>query len=199
MNWEYAIPQSGAGEASQAPVLMDSLEFAAFYERSARSLWAYLARVSNNPALADDLMQEAYLRFLGAAGPGGSWPGAADGEIACRRYLFRIATNLLRDHWRRPSTTSLDEHPETLFAGPDTIAQQNARNDAQSMLGPALQQLRPRDRQVLWLAYAEDYSHAEIAEITGLHRSSIRVLLFRARRQMAALLRKQHPALKEDA
>jgi RNA polymerase sigma-70 factor (ECF subfamily) len=178
---------------------MDSLEFAAFYERSARSLWAYLARVSNNPALADDLMQEAYLRFLGAAGPGGSWPGAADGEIACRRYLFRIATNLLRDHWRRPSATSLDEHPEILFACPDTIARQNAQIDAQSLLTPALQQLRPRDRQILWLAYAEDYSHAEIAEITGLNRTSIRVILFRARRQMASLLRGQHPTLKEDA
>ena len=181
LNWEYAIPHVETGDASSAAgQLMDSEAFAGFYERSARSLWAYLARVSGNPALADDLMQEAYLRFLGASGVG-------DGEVACRRYLFRIATNLLRDHWRRPRATSIEELPETLFACSDG----SSASDAHVTLGPALAQMRPRDRQLLWLAYAEDYTHTEIAEITGLHRTSIRVMLFRARRKIAHLLREQ--------
>ena len=59
------------------------------------------------------------------------------------------------------------------------------------MLGPALAQMRPRDRQLLWLAYAEGYSHREIAEVTGLASASIRLLLFRARRKIARLLREQ--------
>ena len=41
---------------------------------------------------------------------------------------------------------------------------------------------------MLWLAYAEGYSHREIAEITGLASASIRLLLFRARRKVARLL-----------
>jgi RNA polymerase sigma-70 factor (ECF subfamily) len=57
------------------------------------------------------------------------------------------------------------------------------------MLGPALGRMRPRDRQLLWLAYAEGYSHREIAAITGLASASIRLLLFRARRKIARLLR----------
>jgi RNA polymerase sigma-70 factor (ECF subfamily) len=57
------------------------------------------------------------------------------------------------------------------------------------MLGPALGCMRPRDRQLLWLAYAEGYSHREIAAITGLASASIRLLLFRARRKIARLLR----------
>ena len=57
------------------------------------------------------------------------------------------------------------------------------------MLGPALKRMRPRERQLLWLAYAEGYSHREIAEITGLASASIRLLLFRARRKVARLLR----------
>ena len=181
MNWEFVIPQVETGGASEAAgQLMDSEEFAGFYERSARSLWAYLARVSGNPALADDLMQEAYLRFLGAS-------RVADGEVACRRYLFRIATNLLRDHWRRPRTTSLEDLPELQFAAGDG----SGPSDALVTLGPALSQMRPRDRQLLWLAYAEDYTHREIAEITGLQTASIRLLLFRARRKVAHLLRNQ--------
>ena len=73
------------------------------------------------------------------------------------------------------------------YAAPDTAPQTEAR----LTLSPALAQLRPRDRQLLWLAHAENYSHREIAEITGLATTSIRLLLFRARREMARLLRKE--------
>jgi len=183
MPLESTIPNVLAGEAPLAacgplPAEMDNEAFAGFYERSARSLWAYLARVSSDPALADDLVQESFVRFLCADYP-------RDGEVAARRYLFRIATNLLRDHWRRPRSTSIDEIPEELFA-------HQAHDDAvsQFVLSAAMAQLRPRDRQLLWLAYAEGYSHREIADVTGLASASIRLLLFRARRKMAHLLRK---------
>lgn len=126
-------------------------------------------------------MQESYVRFLCATRPPSH---LAEGEVACRRYLFRIATNLLRDHWRRPRTASIEEMPEDLFARSGNAAQA----DSQMTLGPALMQMRPRERQLLWLAHAEGYSHREIAEVTGLGSASIRLLLFRARRKIAKLL-----------
>ena len=179
MLWNQALPHSQLGKATQAAEpSMDSDAFAAFYERSARSLWAYLSRCSGDPALADDLMQESYVRFLCASQP--------DGEIASRRYLFRIATNLLRDYWRRPRTTSIDDLPENFFATAFTSL------DAHALLGPAMDRMTPRDRQLLWLAHAENYTHGEIAEITGLASASIRLLLFRARRKIKGLL--QQPA-----
>ena len=184
MPLETTIPNvlvgEGANLAGSTAAPMDNDQFAAFYARSARSLWAYLARVSRDPALADDLTQEAYIRFLCAA-------VAPDGEVAARRYLFRIATNLLRDHWRRPQTSSMEEMPEELFMVPS--GQSHA--DSVAVLGPAMAQMRPRDRQLLWLAYAEGYSHHEIAEVTGLASASVRLLLFRARRKMARLLGKE--------
>jgi RNA polymerase sigma-70 factor, ECF subfamily len=189
MFWESSIPNVLAGDAalhssSAAAPTMDDEAFAAFYERSARSLWAYLARTSGDPTLAEDIMQESYVRFLCLANPPSY---LADGEVACRRYLFRIATNLLRDHWRRPRSASIEEMPENLFASVD---EQDA-SDSQMILGPALAEMRPRDRQLLWLAHAEGYSHHEIAEITGLASASIRLLLFRARRKIAHLLQNQ--------
>jgi RNA polymerase sigma-70 factor (ECF subfamily) len=188
VSWESAIPNLLAGEtpalASASSDLpgMNSEEFAAFYERSARPLWAYLARVSGDAALADDLLQESFLRFLGADHPN-------DGEVSARRYLFRIATNLLRDHWRRPRAASIEDIPEELFQARDY----GVACDSRMILGPALQSMRPRDRQLLWLAYAEGYSHREIAGITGLASASIRLLLFRARRKIARLLRENAP------
>jgi RNA polymerase sigma-70 factor (ECF subfamily) len=181
VSWEDAIPNVLTGDAlSLAPpacAQMDSDHFAAFYERSARPLWAYLARVSGNPALADDLVQESFFKFLCADHP-------TDGEVSARRYLFRIGTNLLRDHWRRPKAASIEDIPEELFQ----TRGHGAECESKAMLGPALKAMRPRERQLLWLAYAEGYSHREIAEITGLASASIRLLLFRARRKIARLL-----------
>ena len=157
---------------------MDSEEFAAFYERSARPLWAYLARTSGDPALADDLMQESFVRFLGASSP-------TDGEVEARRYLFRIGTNLLRDHWRKPKASSIEDVGEAVFA----VSSCEEGLDSQALLMPALNKLKPRERQLVWLAHAEEYSHKEIAEIMGLGSASIRLLLFRARRKLAGLLR----------
>jgi RNA polymerase sigma-70 factor, ECF subfamily len=168
-------------ESRHLETLMDSDAFGAFYSRSARPLWAYLARVSADPALADDLMQESFVRFLCASRPELS---LAEGEVAARRYLFRIATNLLRDHWRRPVSASIEELPEEFLAA----SNRSGQTDSQAILGPALAQMRPRERQLLWLAHAEGYSHREIAQITGLGSASIRLLLFRARRKIARIL-----------
>ena len=179
MTWDVLISAANARAQAAATVElpMDSEAFAGFYERSSRPLWAYLARVSGDPALADDLMQESFVRFLCAA-------TGTDGEVEARRYLFRIATNLLKDHWRRPRVGSIEELPEGFFAS----AESGVQMDSRALLGPAMAQMRPRERQLLWLAHAEGYSHREIAEVMGIRSASIRLLLFRARRKIAALL-----------
>ena len=192
MVWEFAWPGApprtwpgGAQSASSASVCDSATEndaFAAFYSRSSRPLWAYLARASADPALADDLMQESYVRFLCAEGAPSL---TADGEAAARLYLFRIASNLLRDHWRRPRAASIEEIPEEFFASRGSEQQ----SDSQILLEPTLRQMKPRERQLLWLAHAEGYSHREIAQVMGLGAASIRLLLFRARRKIAGLLR----------
>jgi RNA polymerase sigma-70 factor (ECF subfamily) len=195
MLWESILPNAIPGESSQiahadnlVQLRMDSDAFAGFYERSARPLWAYLARVSGDSALADDLTQESYVRFLTAARP----PSLDDGEVASRRYLFRIATNLLRDHWRRPRSTSIEEMPEEFFTARDDPARPDSeQSHSLAILTPAMARMNHRERQILWLAHAEGYSHKEIAEVTGLASASVRLLLFRARHKIARLLREQ--------
>jgi RNA polymerase sigma-70 factor, ECF subfamily len=160
----------------------------AFYERTARPVWAYLARVSGNTGLADDLLQETYLRFLRAKIP--------NGEVACRQYLFRIASNLLRDHWRRLEPVPLGQLPESTLIAPSNV--DDSGMEARRTLASAFPRLRPRDRQLLWLAYAEGASHREIAEITGLRETSIRLLLFRAKRKLARFLGSYQPIRRHE-
>ena len=184
MPWENTLPTPLTPAVAEPLVKVspyDGDAFASFYERSARSLWAYLARVSSDPALADDLVQESYLRFLSSDR---LEQFLAEGEQAARRYLFRIGSNLLHDYWRKPQTATFEDTPEEAFACTDDSQAAEHR----ILLGPALRQLRPRDRQLLWLAYAEGYSHKEIAEATGLASASVRLLLFRARHRISKLL-----------
>jgi RNA polymerase sigma-70 factor (ECF subfamily) len=133
--------------------------------------------------LADDLVQESYLRLLSANAP---WEA---GEEACRRYLFRIGTNLMRDHRRRPSAASLQDVPEPLLPSVNPISMESM--DSNIQLHKAMMQLRPVERQLLWLAHAEDLSYREISDITGLSVARIRLTLFRSRHKLARAVRQE--------
>lgn len=141
-------------------------EFAALYHATAGPLWRYLSRVSRRRDVADDLLQEAYVRFLTSQRTDLS---ATEAKL----YLFRIASNLLHDRWRRRDDFKGDgelEHDPVVTTVDNTL-------DAQRVLA----RLKPRSRELLCLAYLEGMSHREIAKITGLNALSVRVLLSRAR------------------
>jgi RNA polymerase sigma-70 factor (ECF subfamily) len=127
----------------------------------------------HNGAAADDLLQESYLRLLKA-----KLPEAAT-EQHLKNYLFRIATNLLKDHKALRPETALDEDIETA----DPAA---ADGDVARMLA----RLKPAQRELLWLAYVERFSHVEIARMLGLKPQSIRPLLSRARHAFTAALQR---------
>ena len=164
---EAATPEPGAGELTQA-------EFEAFHAETSKALWSYLARLTGDASLAEDVAQESYLRFL-------SRPSRRQDPAARRAYLFRIATNLVRDRWRRNRFHADwdDELLNTLIA-PDPAFGVDGKVDVRRVFP----QLRPRERALLWLAYVEGHSHHEIAEILGLRSLSVRVLLSRARKRL---------------
>lgn len=176
---EIERAQAGLAACDEA-FAMDDETFRAFYDRTARPLWGYLSRASGSRTLADDLLQESYIRLLQAR-------LASSDETYLKNYLFRIGGNLLRDHWRRERTSprasevAVDEAPAS---GPDPAAEIGRKSDVTAALG----RMKPRERQLLWLAYVEGASHREIASLAGLREVSIRPLLFRARRRMAKLL-----------
>ncbi len=162
--------------------------FSRFYEQTSRSLFGYLWRVSGERDLAEDLLQESYCRLLS------SEVGAMT-QAETKSYLFRIATNLLHDHWRRQRRSWLAGILATTDAdceqSPDIHGslRRNSDLEAQTGLRSAFERLKPRERQLLYLAYIEGSSHQEIADATGLRVGSIRLLLFRARKKLAGLLR----------
>ncbi|MGI8671155.1 MAG: RNA polymerase sigma factor [Luteitalea sp.] len=158
-------------------------EFRLLYDRTSRPLWVYLWRLTRDAHAADDLLQDTYYRFLRT-------PGRYESERHERNALYRIATNLVRDGLRRghPVSEALPEDGAGGLAGASDAVHATAdRTDVQR----ALARLRPRDRELLWLAYAEGSSHVEIAASLGLRTGSIKMLLSRARRRMADLLQRR--------
>ena len=186
MTKESALTADGIAEAHEKTEVgaMDEESFRAFYARTARPLWAYLARVSGDRALADDLLQETYCRFFTARPPEMS-------DAHRKNYLFRIALNLVRDHWRRskgePQYVTDIESAEEIPASA-AKARAAAAYERGPEVGSALERVKPRERELLWLAYVEGFSHMEIAEMTGLKAASLRPMLFRARKRLARLL-----------
>jgi RNA polymerase sigma-70 factor, ECF subfamily len=178
------LERLGAAAAEADEVFqMDEDAFRLFYERTARPVWAYLSRMTGDPRLADDLLQETYYRFLRAS-------AAHETDDHRRNYLFRIATNLVHDIRRRPRVDAVQMSQDMEHADPreaDAAGRAADRVD----LSRAMARLKPRERELLWLAYAQGSSHQEIAETLRLKTSSIKALLFRARRRLATVLRER--------
>ncbi len=158
---------TGADTIGHDAPSMDEETFRSLYARIASPLRAYLLRLSGDPALSDDLLQDTFVRLLQGRVP-------PTDPVGQKRYLFRIATNLLHDHHRRWWRWG-SELPELSVTGPGPEIDQ--RTDVRRVM--AL--MKPRERQLLWLAYVEGFSHVEIAEIVGVRTTSVRPMLFRAR------------------
>jgi|SRR5579875_396060 len=167
--------------AAETPA-MDEERFRLFYNRTARPLRSYLGAVLRDASLADDMLQESFLRFLQADLPA----GATDDH--CKNYLFRIATNLTRDHFRRAKRPSLSEPPAGRKLDEDVARREDMRR--------IMEELHPKQRELLWLAYVERFSHGEIAGLLGAKTGSIRPMLARARQSLAELLHRRSGAWK---
>ncbi len=163
---------------AETAFVMDEETFRGFYDRTARGLWLYLSRITGDPQKADDLLQETFYRFLRA-------DASHESEAHRRNSLFRIATNLARDAKRRSIT-----RPDAHVAGHDieSVAGSHGSAELSTDVSVAMSRLKPRERAMLWLAYAEGASHKEIAEVLGLQPGSLKHLLFRARHKLAGLL-----------
>ncbi len=160
---------------------MDEDGFGAFYERTSRPLWLYLARTSGDARLADDLLHEAYYRVLRSG-------TAFESDDHRRHYLFRVAANLVRDTHRRHGTqpVSASAPDEALV---DATTERSAERAVDRLdVQRAMTRLSPRERSLLWLAYVQGCTHDEIAATHGVKRASLKTLLHRARRRLLGLL-----------
>lgn len=175
------VERLSAFDDAERTFLMNEEAFRVFYELTARPVRVYLARMTGNDRQADDLLQETYYRFLRSN-------AAFESEDHRRNYLFRIATNLVRDQRRRPKVElpALERAAETVAAPGETHTDGRAADRID--VTRAMSRLKPRERSLLWMAYAQGRSHEEIAASLGVKAASLKSMLHRARRRLAGVL-----------
>jgi len=150
-------------------------EFEAFYLRTSKQLHGYLCRLARDPATADELLQEAYIRMINAP---------AIDELQRKAYLYKTATNLLRDRWRR-------QKREREWSAVNDFDEQVHENLSLSIdMESVFEKLGAQERALLWLAHVEELSHKEIADVLGVKEQSVRVMVFRAREKAKDLLKR---------
>jgi len=96
------------------------------------------------------------------------------------RFLYRVASNLIIDRWRRKTR----DEQTPLTPGPPAVVAPEPDDDVARTFAA----LAARDRALLWLAYVEEESHEEIAASLGVGKRSVKVLLFRAKKRLRELL-----------
>jgi RNA polymerase sigma-70 factor, ECF subfamily len=150
-------------------------EFEAFYLRTSRTLHGYLCRLSRDPATADEVLQEAYVRMINAP---------AMEESHRKAYLYTAATNILRDRWRR------QKREQQWWQLSQVSGPVHHNLSLPVDMAAIFDKLSAQERAVLWLAHVEELSHKEIGVVLGVKEKSVKVLVFRAREKAKSLLEK---------
>jgi RNA polymerase sigma-70 factor (ECF subfamily) len=150
-------------------------EFEAFYMRTAGKLHGYLCRLTHDPATADEVLQEAYIRMINLP---------AIDDLPRKAYLYKTATNILRDRWRKLKREK--EWWELSNVTEHVHQNLNLSLDMASIMD----KLNVQERAVLWLAHVEELSHKEIGAVLGVKEKSVRVIVFRAREKAKSLLQR---------
>ncbi|MGK8791642.1 RNA polymerase sigma factor [Pseudomonas aeruginosa] len=142
------------------------------YQAFHGELLRFLRKHLGSSADAADLAQDTFAQWL-------KWPGRQSVEQP-RAFLFQIARNLLRDHWRRQQSRGQDldrpagnDEPAALegeAAGPGERFEQQQRL---SHLAAALAELPPRRREAFVLHKFDGLSQVEVAERMGISLSMV--------------------------
>jgi len=161
----------------------DAAAFETLFRRWAGPLLRYLERMLRDAAVAEELVQEAFLRVHRAR-------DSYRAEARFSTWLYRIGTNLALNELRKPGRhaqhESVDEEEGPVLAASDPPG--DALADARrgiARVDRALGALPERQRAALWLVAVEGQSYAEVAGALETSEQAVKALVHRARASVA--------------
>jgi RNA polymerase sigma-70 factor (ECF subfamily) len=162
----------------------DPRAFDAVYDSQRAPLYAFLVRLTGSAPLAEDLLQETWLRLARHS-------RALPPSTELRPWLFTVARNLYRSHRRwalldRERLRELGLFPSPSAPGPFDVA---AEGEARRELEAAVAALPLDQREVLLLCSVYGFEPVEAAAILGISPEAARQRLSRARARIRSRLR----------
>ena len=186
--------QDSARDAVDVELVVRTLDgsadaFRRLVERYQRPILSLIARMVGDPALAEDLAQEAFVKAYRKL-------GTFDRRRKLSSWLFKIAHNTTIDHLRRSrpeivpleATASDGEQSWEILKADEASgpARRAESSELMARLDAALGRLKPSYREILLLRFREGLAYDEIADVTGLSMGTVKVRLHRARKRLSA-------------
>lgn len=138
-------------------------------------LWYCVNLSNNNPSMAEDIVQETFIRAMGNVH---TLNELSEGQ--CRSWLYKTAKNIFIDKVRRIAN---EPNPETSLIEEDDLSEVIVRQ----LLG----QLPEDEGRLFWMRYIEGYRSTELGEIFDLPPSTVRSRLSSARKKMLRIYMEQ--------
>jgi len=158
--------------------------FAQLYDHYFPKVYSYLLYRIQDPQVADDLTSQIFERALTRLDQYRPERGAFS------TWLFAIARNCLKKHWRRERLRRLLplEAARHRPAAAPTVEEMVDQNDQLAQLMPLIRALDERERNILALKFGAGLTNRRIAEITGLTANHVGVLVYRTLKQLREAL-----------
>ena len=160
----------------------DHVAFRWLFRRFQRPVHAYLTRLVRLPQIADELMSETMLELWKGAGRFG-------GRSTVSTWLFGIARHKAIDYLRRRHEGDLGEDALVEVVDPSPTPEEAVgRASIAELVGSLIDRLSAEHREVLHLAYREEMSVEEIADVVNCPINTVKTRMFYARKRMKTLL-----------
>lgn len=159
----------------------DRSAFAELFALFEKPILNYLYRLGRSRPLAEDLLQDAFLRVWKAA-PG--WEPAAKVST----WIFRIAHNLYLNEAARRREKPLDGADEASTQDPSDDLR---RRELRAAVRKAVDALPEGEREVLLLSEFDGFKYAEIADVLGIPVGTVKSRMFSAVQRLKASLKDQ--------
>ncbi len=157
------------------------MNVAELYKEHREGLFRYLSRLSGDPDLASDAVQEAFVRIQ-------ERPPRQTDDLG--PWLYTVATNVIRDTaraQRRRMRLLVSRSESTVADGPIDPSVSAEREERIALVRGALAKLNEKERTTL-LMREEGFSHQEIAAAVGTTTKSVGTLIARSLDKLANVL-----------
>jgi len=159
------------------------------YDQHHESIFRYLWLRVNDSKLAEDLTGDVFMRMLSAL------PRYQPIGVPFRAWLYRIAHNLLVDHWRKPNP--LDPIEEESDDGDPSLGVE--RKLLVVHMNRAMTQLEPNQHQVIVLRFVMGLSLQEVARAVGKTEGAVKSLQHRGLTALRRALEPEREQVRHDA
>jgi RNA polymerase sigma-70 factor (ECF subfamily) len=179
-----AMSDAGEAELLAAAQQFDAVALGELYDRYEAKIYNYIYRRCGEQVVAEDLAAQVFLKMLESIRDGKSWHSSFSG------WLYRIAHNLVIDHYRRRDrqpSVNIDDAPPAASGSEDPVATAEMNIDA-DRLRAAIRRLTDEQAEVVSLRFLEGYSIAEVADMVGRSEGAIKALQYRAVATLRSLL-----------